>query len=161
MKKPIIFDIDGTLARIVDMAKLPAETMEEVETFKRSCAICEPICDMIDMLQALHESGERIIFLTARPHYGRGVTTAWLYSHIPFLKHIDLIMRTPSTPIGLVSDEDFKIQMLLNHGLTSDKVKFLVDDNDNVVASLRGAGYNVVHVHDKHTIHGSTGKNVS
>lgn len=92
----------------------------------------KPCTDMIHLVNSLAICGFNIVGLTARPAKWRKATMDWLFKH--GVKMHDILMRP---------DEDFHPAPALKLKLAErlmDRVLFVVDDREDVVAAFNGAG---------------------
>jgi hypothetical protein len=127
MKKPIVFDIDGTLT---------AERYDEnnLLTLKENPAM---------MLVAIAMQAERpLLISTARPEFLREVTELWLAKH--GLKPEKIYMRRDSDE-G-IPDPAVKFEHLQEIILEYGQPVVWADDNDANIEMLRAEDVPVIHV---------------
>lgn len=145
MRKILLVDIDGTIARIKKMAKFPTSNKPEELDFIKACQTCEPIKNIVDMVQNL-EPFYDIVLLTARPEYSREATMEWLLLNDILQHDFKLIMR-PDYDLH-ISDNFLKVALLFEHGIQPRDVALVIDDNPVVIQTLRDSGYFCVQVKD-------------
>ena len=73
-----IFDIDGTLADCTHRIHLITGESRNWDAFYDACDKDTPIAPVIQVLNALHIQGQRIIFVTGRTDTVREKTEKWL-----------------------------------------------------------------------------------
>ena len=81
MKKIILCDIDGTIANN-DHRQHFLQGKKDWDGFFSELINDEPIIRIIKKINAYHDEGKNIIFLTGRPERFRYSTTLWLLSLI-------------------------------------------------------------------------------
>jgi hypothetical protein len=127
MKKPIVFDIDGTLTS-------EHYNEDNLLTLKENPAM---------MLVAIALQAERpLVISTARPEYLREVTELWLAKHGLLPKQI--YMR-PNDQEG-VPDPEIKLVHLRDIQEKYGQPIVWADDNDANIAMLRQNDVPVIHV---------------
>lgn len=130
----IIFDVDGTLANCSGRQHYLEGDTKNWKLFFQHAEHDEPIAEMIQLLQTLHESRKYRIFLcTGRGEEIRVLTEKWLTFHnIPYER---LMMRRPQ---DRRQDALVKEDMLREIGVQ--QVLFVVDDRKQAVDMWRKNG---------------------
>lgn len=127
MKKPIVFDIDGTLTS-------EYYNQDNLLTLRENPAM---------MLVAIALQAERpLLISTARPEFLREVTELWLARHGLTPKQI--YMR-PNNQEG-VTDPEIKLAHLRDIQEKYGQPLVWADDNDGNIEMLRENGVPVIHV---------------
>ena len=140
----VIFDIDGTIADCTHRLHLIEGEKKEWEKFFFECVNDKPIKNIITLLQFIWCSHDEVVFCTSRPERTRKETTWWIENNtaVPVTQ---LLMRADN---DRRSDIIVKPELLMNAGLTPDKVAFIVDDRTKVVNRFRELGYTVLQCAD-------------
>ena len=147
MRKTIICDIDGTIANVDHRVHLIDKSggvdKTDWDAFYSLCGGDAPIAPIIDLLQEFNNSYD-IVFMTGRRGSVGDKTTRWLYDNIPWLDRThNLIMRKPG---DLRHDTLVKPESAIAHGLTPDKVAFILEDRNSMVKKWRELGYTCLQV---------------
>ena len=138
IRDTVIVDLDGTLAN--GKARNWAVPNEKDAHFTWAwdkhnllCLQDLPIQDTIDVVNALHDAGYRIIILTGRCNISEALTIEWL--NIYNVHYDALIMRDREDhrPDTLIKEEE-----LLLIGL--DRIMCCFDDLEHVATMMRGLG---------------------
>ena len=139
MKNTVIFDLDGTLAKIdkrIKLARKPNGKMDfDILHDRDNIYLDEPNEPVVRIAELFADDGLQIVIFTGRPDTTESVTRQWLAKHgIPYHK---LVMR--DNVRYFKPDEILKKQMLDDH-LDIDDVFCVVDDRQKVVDMWREIG---------------------
>jgi len=140
----VIFDIDGTIADCTHRLHLIESEKKEWEKFFFECVNDKPIKNIITLLQFIWCSHDEVVFCTSRPERTRKETIDWIESNTGITVEC-MLMRADN---DRRSDIIVKPELLMNAGLTPDKVAFIVDDRTKVVNRFRELGYTVLQCAD-------------
>ena len=148
MKKVIVVDIDGTIAKVGDRLKYLQQVPKNWDEFYEHCdedAPIQPIVDLVDQLAVENE----IVYCTGRRESVRRKTEIWIDNHMGFAGssagELNLLMRKDN---DWRPDTEVKPEMLKNAGYSPENVWFILEDRDSVVAKLRSLGYTCIQVAD-------------
>lgn len=140
MKNIVVVDIDGTIAKVGDRLKYLQQEKKDWDSFYEHCDEDEPISDMLSLVYDLY-SYNYIVFCTGRRESVRAKTEEWLNKHLG-IGYI-LLMR----PDGdFRHDTMVKPELLAQMGITPDRVYFILEDRDSMVAKWRELGYRCLQV---------------
>lgn len=140
MKKIIVVDIDGTIAKVGDRLKYLKETPTDWDKFYSSCFEDEPIQVIIDLIENLHHSYE-MVYCTGRREEVRDITTKWLLQKGLFPN--TLLMR----PNGdKRHDTEVKPEQLKLEGIELNQIAFVLEDRDSMVKKWRDLGVKCLQV---------------
>lgn len=132
MKYSVICDIDGVI--------LTCPHWQEIEDFYAHISECVPIDWAVHLVNALHNNGINIIFLTARDAKCRGYTKYQLQQLFDFPIH--LYMRTNGD-----LREDYEIKEdYINMFMQQYNILFCIDDNVKNCEMYRKHGLTVIQV---------------
>lgn len=92
MRFVYIFDIDGTIANIEHRLPLITGENKDWDLFYQMMYNDKPICDVVQTLRRLKNTGADIIFITGRPDKYMKETEEWLRRYTEISKPM-LIMR--------------------------------------------------------------------
>lgn len=140
MKKVWVFDIDGTLADN-EHRQHHLDGKKDWDAFFSKQHLDEPYQAVLDVLHALHETGHKVIVVTARDARFRDETLEWLNKHIGYhFDNVDLYMR-PKDHRG--NDDALKVeiirQWLMDH--TEYDVGGIFDDRHRIIDAFRNEGW--------------------
>ena len=145
MKKVIVVDIDGTIAKVGDRLKYLQQELKNWDAFYEHCDEDEPIGDIVRLVENFWECGYDIVFCTGRKTSVRGKTIKWIHQHLDIGVNYDLLMRKDN---DWRPDTEVKPEMLTNAGYSPENVWLILEDRDSVVAKLRQLGYTCIQVAD-------------
>jgi predicted secreted acid phosphatase len=94
-QKAVIWDLDGTLAddrARAHFVEVEQGTKRDWQSYFDAIEEDSPIAASMELLQALHAFGIRIIYLTGRPEYTRQQTERWLQAN-GLAEYDQLVMR--------------------------------------------------------------------
>ena len=148
MKKIVVVDIDGTIAKIGDRLKYLQQDKKDWDSFYEHCdedEVIQPIARLVDYLAVDHE----IVYCTGRRESVREKTIQWIDKHMSFAGsfagELNLLMRKDN---DWRPDTEVKPEMLTNAGYSPENVWFILEDRDSLVAKLRELGYTCIQVAD-------------
>lgn len=134
--KTVIFDIDGTLARIDHRRQYLSQSPPDWAKFNSAMSSDSPNPAVVALYNLIwHSARYEVLLVTGRNERHRIDTEAWLDKHqIPY----DMIMMRPDGDFR--ADEVFKEELL--DGLLEDQrdIEFVVDDRQQVVNMWRRRG---------------------
>lgn len=142
-KNIIVVDIDGTIAKVGDRLKYLQQEKKDWDAFYEHCDEDEPIKDMCRLVVDLYEMGNEIVFCTGRRESVREKTKEWLFWNVIASDDPNLLMRKDG---DWRHDTEVKPQLLQKAGITPDKVYFILEDRDSMVAKWRELGYRCLQV---------------
>lgn len=129
LPKAIIFDIDGTLAKMTGRSPYDYSRVAE-----------DAVCSVVNELVYLYSSiGYEIIFVSGRDSICKEATQKWLdrHTHIVGSRGFKLYMRTEN---DTRKDEIIKNELFFNHIANKYHVIAVFDDRNRVVDMWRGIG---------------------
>jgi hypothetical protein len=148
MKKIVVVDIDGTIAKIGDRLKYLQQDKKDWDSFYEHCdedEVIQPIAELVDYLAVDHE----IVYCTGRRESVREKTIQWIDKHLSFAGsfagELNLLMRKDN---DWRPDTEVKPEMLTNAGYSPENVWLILEDRDSMVAELRKLGYTCIQVAD-------------
>ena len=144
-KNIIVVDIDGTIAKVGDRLKYLQQEKKDWDAFYEHCDEDEPIDEMCQLVADLFVLGRDIVFCTGRRESVREKTRNWLTQNVISTYDDELLMRKDK---DWRHDTDVKPELLQKAGLTPDKVCFILEDRDSMVAKWRELGYRCLQVAD-------------
>lgn len=130
----VIVDIDGTVAKM--NGRGPHEYHRVSEDL--------PQKDIIDLVHILHNSGNKIIFLSGRKPSCKNDTNNWLYKNYLYLRDSELYMREDENDNR--KDFIFKEEAYNKYIKGKYYVKYVLDDRDQVVQLWRRLGLRCLQV---------------
>ena len=153
MKQYVIVDIDGTIADnterqnefLVGKDKI---SQKDWDGFFDDVATSndKPYHDIIQLVRTMIGEGYKIVFCTGRPEKNRYITNLWISKYLHLLpENIDMMMRPDD---DRRHDREIKPPMLRMRGITPDKVFFILEDRNSMVAEWRRLGYRVLQVRE-------------
>lgn len=136
MKPTVLFDIDGTLAKIDHRRPFVTRDKPDWNAFNSLMGDDTPNEPVVALYKTLWRSNDyQVLLVSGRNEKFREITEAWLtWSEIPFSK---LLMRADS---DRRPDEKVKEDILRKLRADQHQVLFVVDDRDKVVAMWRRNG---------------------
>lgn len=143
MKNIIVVDIDGTISKVGDRIKYLQQDKKDWDSFYEHCDEDDVHIDMMTLVQTLYDDGYYdIVFCTGRRESCREKTAKWLTKYLNINVYI-LIMR-PNNDFR--HDTEVKPELLKKCNITPDKVLFILEDRDSMVAKWRELGYRCLQV---------------
>jgi predicted kinase len=127
----ILVDIDGTLAKMVSRGPFEWKRVEEDE----------PVDTIIDIVDTECSNGTQIIVMSGRDGSCRAETQRWLDKHGIF--HDNLFMRAAG---DMRKDSIVKYELFNEHIRNNFRVKYVLDDRDQVVDMWRALGLTCLQV---------------
>lgn len=159
MRNTLICDLDGTLA--LDNHRRPLIKSHGWAEYFKACVddeLNKPVAAFLDMWKDAKRANpcHKIVILTGRCETQRKATELWLDKHDVLFD--ELLMRPEDSydPHGTASDgtgghwvkdEDVKLAMIEQLGLTPERVFCCLDDRDCMVRFWREKGYDCWQVH--------------
>lgn len=144
-KNIIVVDIDGTIAKVGDRLKYLQQEKKDWDAFYEHCDEDEPIKDIIELIELMQIHEYNIVFCTGRRESVRKKTEYWLFKNIWCLREYKLLMRKDG---DWRHDTEVKPELLQKASITPDKVYFILEDRDSMVAKWRELGYRCLQVND-------------
>lgn len=141
----IVVDIDGTIAKVGDRLKYLQQEKKDWDAFYEHCDEDEPIDEMCQLVADLFVLGRDIVFCTGRRESVREKTKNWLTQNVMSTFDDELLMRKDG---DWRHDTEVKPELLQKAGITPDKVYFILEDRDSMVAKWRELGYRCLQVAD-------------
>lgn len=133
LPEAVIFDVDGTLARMVARGPFDEHLVHTDEGI-------EPV---LDMAYAAYKTGKVLIFMSGRTDGCKPATLQWLIEQMPWLTNFDcefhLFMRRTVEDRGR-PDDDVKYDLFNEHVAPHFHVVYTVDDRNKVVKMWREIG---------------------
>jgi hypothetical protein len=139
VKRIVIVDIDGTIAKVGDRIKYLHATPPDYDKFYEACFDDEPIQEIIDLVKNLYKN-YTIKFCTGRRESVRDVTETWLLQHSLFG---ELLMRADR---DYRHDSVVKPSLLREAGIQLENIAFVLDDRDSMVKKWRELGLKCLQV---------------
>jgi hypothetical protein len=131
-----VFDIDGVVADVRHRLHHLTQRPKNWDAFLSSADQDPPLqtgLALVTELRAVHD----IVWLTGRPNWTRDLTSDWLAGH-----------GLPTGPLHMRSSRDFRparvFKVDLLRGLPGSAVAAFIDDDPEVVAAARAAGFPAV-----------------
>ena len=139
MKKIILCDIDGTIANN-DHRQHFLQGKKDWDGFFSELINDEPIIRIIKKINAYHDEGKNIIFLTGRPERFRYSTTLWLKENFEF--EFKLLMR---------KDSDYRNKLevkeeIFNENFSSNDIECIFDNDKDLIKMWNEKGIKTVFV---------------
>ena len=138
-KKIILCDIDGTIANN-DHRQHFLQGKKDWDGFFSELINDEPIIKIIKKINAYHDVGKNIIFLTGRPERFRYSTTLWLKENFDF--EFKLLMRKNS-------DYRNKLEVkeeIFNENFSSNDIECIFDNDEDLIKMWNEKGIKTVFV---------------
>lgn len=140
MKKYIVCDIDGTIAKMGDRKRHLLTTPKNWDAFYEDDFDDEVIQVCAFVVATMMREAD-VIFCTGRKEKIRQKTSEWLEKHFDILVcGKNLLMRQDDDNR---SDTVVKPELLKNVGLTPENVMFCLEDRASVTKAYRDAGFTV------------------
>lgn len=143
MKKHIIVDIDGTIAKVGDRLKYLQQEPKDWDSFYEHCDEDEPILDVINIVKSLYKTGHGIIFCTGRRESVRVKTEKWIQDHVGLTPNeYSLLMR---------KDNDWRHDVIVKPlmlNVPAGEVLCVLEDRNSMVNKWRELGYTCLQVND-------------
>jgi hypothetical protein len=143
--EPMIYlvDIDGTIADLTHRLPLIQKEPADWDAFYMAAGEDKPIWEVITVVRALFDSGQRVIMSSGRSEISRAITVEWLRQYrVPY--H-GLYMRKAND-----HREDNVVKSELLNNITSDNPTLTVggafEDRQQVVDMYRARGLRVFQV---------------
>lgn len=130
----LVTDIDDVIAD----ASWRKELLPNWDEYHAASIQDPPHQHIIDLINMLYDSGAAIVALTGRPEKWRHITNSWLLAHDV---SIEKVWMRPAD--DFMTSPQFKLAKLKGADIQPD---LILEDRDDVVVALRGAGYNVLQV---------------
>ena len=143
MKKTVVVDLDGTVANCDTRLHHVKGKKRNYKAFYSEVANDKPINDMIELVKSLSFLYE-IVFCTGRSEISRYDTIQWINQHMGMDTPV-LLMRNER---DYRPDNETKLELLENYGLTPHEVLFILEDRSRVVKAWRDAGYRCLQVQE-------------
>lgn len=148
MKKVIVVDIDGTIAKVGDRLKYLQQVPKNWDEFYEHCDEDKPIQPIVDLVDQLAVDNE-IVYCTGRRESVRRKTEIWIDNHMgfagSFAGELNLLMRKDN---DWRHDTEVKPEMLTKAGYSPENVWFILEDRDSMVNKWRELGYTCLQVAD-------------
>ena len=145
MKKVIVVDIDGTIAKVGDRLKYLQQVPKNWDEFYNHCDEDVAIYPITQLVEHLSQNYE-IVYCTGRRESVREKTIQWIDNHMDFaVNKIKLLMRKDN---DWRHDTEVKPELLAKHGYTPENVWFILEDRDSMVAKWRDLGFTCLQVAD-------------
>lgn len=134
----VIVDIDKTLsdARGRDALIAGEGKGDWWDAYHAASIDDPPVETMIEFVNLLSAGGATIVGLTARPEKWRSLTLRWLIKHDAMLE--ELLMRPNN---DYLPSADCKLKILRERFPSGQAGLIILDDDEDVVEMMRGAGY--------------------
>ena len=138
-KKIILCDIDGTVANNNHRQHF-LEGKKDWDGFFSELINDEPIIKIIEKINAYHDAGKNIIFLTGRPEKYRYSTTLWLKENFDF--EFKLLMR---------KNNDYRNKLevkeeIFNENFLSNDIEYIFDNDIDLIEMWNEKGIKTVFV---------------
>lgn len=142
MKNVVVFDIDGTIAKVGDRLKYLQQEKKDWDSFYEHCYEDSPIGDIIELLKVLYKDDFCIVFCTGRRESVRFMTKDWIRKHTGIMDFL-LLMR----PDGdFRHDTLVKPELLAAKGITPEDVLCIFEDRNSMVTRWRDLGFRCLQV---------------
>lgn len=133
LPEAVIFDVDGTVARMVARGPFDEHLVHTDEG----------IGPVLDMAYAAYKTGKVLVFMSGRTDECKPATLQWLIDQMPWLMNFDcefhLFMRRTVEDRGR-PDDDVKYDLFNEHVAPHFHVVYTVDDRNKVVKMWREIG---------------------
>lgn len=144
--KPVIVDIDGTVAKMnEERLKFITQDRKDWDKFYEMCFQDEPITDIIQLVHELWQAGHDIVFCTSRRESVREITVEWLLKYFDHFMISDciLLMRPEGDKR---QDTDIKPEQLKDIDLNPENVFLILEDRNQMINEWRRLGYRCLQV---------------
>ena len=144
LKKIVVVDIDGTIAKVGDRIKYLEQTPKDWDSFYAACNEDKPILPIIKLVNLLAFEYD-IVFLTGRRESEREKTRIWIMGNMSYTLYAN-------SPILMRPDGDFrhdtvvKPEELLRSGYPYDLIELVLEDRNSMVAKWRELGLTCLQV---------------
>ena len=138
-KDLIVCDLDGTLCDIehrTHWVQVPSGVRKNWDAFFSEVPNDTPNHAVLDLLNIMDDCGYTVTFCSGRPERCRADTVEWLEKHYFTDGHYELYMRKD----GDFRRDDIVKEEILNEHIDRERVKFVLDDRDQVVDMWRRNG---------------------
>lgn len=140
----VLVDIDGTLSILGDRLRHLGETPKNWDMFYARCAEDLPDEPMINLVSTLIESGTDVVFCTGRRESERQKTIMWLEHHLGTSVSNDSLLMRPDGDHR--HDTVLKPELVVKAGWPINRIDFVLEDRDSVVAMWRSIGVKCLQV---------------
>lgn len=145
-KKVVVVDIDGTVADCGERAKkYIGGWPKDWDSFYGACAEDKPIWPIIHLVQNLMGK-YNVVFCSGRRESCRKDTLEWLQRFFGPLDNVRLLLSRGDDDHR--HDTEVKPELMEANGLSVDKVAFILEDRNAMVAKWRDLGYTCLQVAD-------------
>lgn len=143
-RRVVLIDIDHTLSNAFHRDPMIGTT--SWDEYHAASTNDEPLHDMINLVNALHDAGFNIICITARPDKWRGLTMKTLARF--GAKVDDILMRHDE---NFRPSPEMKLQLAIERfgENLKDKIAFVIEDRTDVCTAFRDLGVTVLQVHGR------------
>ena len=138
MRQKIIVDIDDTITIVGARKAYLSVIPPNYEKFHEQCYQDKPRKYIIDLVKVMSKKYD-IVFFTMRPESKRMATEEWLKEYVGV--DYQLIMRKDGDKLAAPYEKQV---MLAKNDIFPDDVICIIEDSEDVINNLRGAGYNCV-----------------
>jgi hypothetical protein len=146
MKKYVIVDIDGTIAKVGDRLKYLQQVPKDYENFYNHCNEDECITDMRHLVNILHNNGYSIVFCTGRKSYCSEQTITWLQSNFSLdfgFTPLVVLMRDSNDNRH---DIEVKPELLAKEGIVPENTFLILEDRTSMCKKWRELGFRCLQV---------------
>lgn len=139
--KTWVFDIDGTLANTDHRNQYLKQTPKDWTSWTNNAHKDTPYWEIVDLVQAAHNLGIRVVIATGRMNHHREQTTEWLAEHNIYY---DILYMRP--------DKDFRDDNIVKKEYLDDMREkgynpvMVFEDRDRVVEMWRANGIKCLQV---------------
>ena len=144
MKNIIIVDIDGTISKDGDRLKYLKMDPPDWDNFYNDSFDDEPIIEICEMVERL-DRFYTVIFCTGRRESVREKTVEWINKYIYSMK-----LYSPKILMRANDDERHDVivkpELLEKHGVDLNKIAFVLEDRNSMVAKWREMGLKCLQV---------------
>lgn len=139
MKKIVIVDIDGTIAKVGERAKYLQQPKPDWDAFYNSCFDDEPIIEIVDLVYNLYLQRYSIVFCTGRRESCREQTIAWFNKHFePEIAKFSKLLMRPNNDYR--HDIEVKPSLLRKNNIALKDIAFVLEDRNSMVKKWRELG---------------------
>lgn len=146
MKKYVIVDIDGTIAKVGDRLKYLQQVPKDYESFYNHCGEDECIADIKHLVNILYDNDYSIVFCTGRKSYCKGQTITWLqnnFDHISCFTPLVILMRDSNDNRH---DTKVKPELLAKKGIVPENTFLILEDRTSMCKKWRELGFRCLQV---------------
>ena len=145
MKRIVVVDIDGTIAKIGDRLKyITDQNPRDYDAFYDHVGEDKPIKEILAIVQELSYK-YHVVFCTGRAARCRTQTIEWLNRYLP-ISGYDLLMRKDGDHRH---DVDVKPQLLKKANIYPQQVLCILEDRNSMVKKWRELGFTCLQVNDE------------